>query len=551
MVQRLNVGGGEAVAALVPRLVRPGPRGGKAELVSADEVERVLEQVLALGDARVVPCLVELLGAVEQRVRHAAVRTLDGLVPRGLTDLVLLESRIRDRGIYCYDAWWPEDRPQLGHGLTESQARLAIAAGLPMRVLGVLSFNADGRVRELATRALAGLSGGEEVPFLLLRANDWVSQVLEPARNALLRRCSEQHAATFAGALPLVERIAAKRRVDHGWLVRAIHTLLTDSEPGLESLTRILAGAGDRDTRRAAARLVRASDKLAPLHFHQGLADSDPIVRTLLVTATLERATTEQLQEWVPRFLTDSSARIRALTFTTAEAKCPDLLATRLQTLLFDDNVWLREFARQKLSRTGQQDFRRLYVDAVVVGNPTTLRAGLAGLGEVGTEEDAAFAVPHVTTGPARTRRVALQTVHKLQKQRAAATILAALGGESAGVSKVATELVLGRSSGVLTEDLVGLTVSSCAHVRANALRALAGTDRWEALIAGLERVSDSEPRVARAADRILALWRQIPASLYTRPSASQHARIRAALLRNGASLPKVSSTINAVLGST
>jgi HEAT repeat protein len=415
----------------------------------------------------------------------------------------------------------------------------------------VLSFNADGRIRELATHALATFSSGEEVPFLLLRANDWVSQVMQPARNALLRRCTEQYAATFAGALSLVERIAAKRRVDHGWLVRAVHTLLTDSERGLESLTRLLAGAGDRDTRRAAARLVRASDKLAPLHFHQGLADSDSIVRTLLVTATLERATTEQLQEWVPKFLTDSSARIRALTFTTAEAKCPELLATRLQALLFDDNVWLREFARQKLSGTCPQDFRGLYTEAVVGGRPTTLRAALAGLGEVGTEQDAAFAAPYVTVGPARTRRVALQTVHKLRKERAAPTILAALGGESAGVSKVATELVLGGSSGILSDDLVALTTSSFAHVRANALRALAGTDRWEALIAGLERASDSEPRVARAADRILALWRQIPASLYTRPSASQHARIRAALLRNGASLPNVSSTINAVLGST
>jgi hypothetical protein len=467
-----------------------------------------------------------------------------------LTDLVFLESKIRDRGIYGYDTWWPEDRPQLDHGLTESQARLAIAEGLPIRVLGVLSFNADGRVRELATRALAGLSGGEEAPFLLLRANDWVSEVMQPARNALLRRCTEQYAAIFAHALPLVERVAAKRRVDHGSLVRAIHALLTDTKFGLESVTRLLAGAGDRDTRRAAARLVRASDKLTPLHFHEGLSDSDPIVRTLLVTATLERATTEQLQEWVPRFFADSSARIRALTFTTAEAKCPDLLASRLQTLLFDENVWLREFARQKLCCSDPQDFKRLYVDAVVGGNPTTLRAALAGLGEVGTEEDAVFAVPLVTAGPARTRRAALQTVHKLQKERAAPTIFAALADESAGVSKVATELVLGGSSGVLADELVALTASSCAHVRANALRALAGTDRWEALIAGLERISDVEPRVAQAADRILAAWRRIPASLYTRPSPSQHARIRAALLTNGASLPDVSRTINAVLGS-
>jgi HEAT repeat protein len=551
MAQRLKIGRGEAIAAVVPRLVRSGARPGKAELVPTDEVERVLQEILALGDARTVPCLIGLLGAAEQRIRHAAARTLDGLVPRGLTDLVFLESKIRDRGIYGYDTWWPEDRPHLNHRLTESQARLAIADGLPIRVLGVLSFNADGRVRELATRALSGLAGGEEVPFLLLRANDWVSQVMQPARNALLRRCTEHYAAAFAGALPLVERIAAKHRVDHGWLVRAVHALLIDTESGLESVTRLLAGAGDRDTRRAAARLVRVSNDLAPLHFQQYLTDSDPIVRALLVTATLERATAEQLQEWVPMFLADSSARIRTLTFTAAEAKGPDLLASRLQALLFDENVWLREFARQKLGRSGPHDFRQLYINAVVGGNPTTLRAALAGLGEIGGEPDAAFAVPHVAAGPARVRRVALQTVHKLQKERAAPTILAALGGESAGVSKVATELVLGRSSGILTDDLAALTTSSFAHVRANALRALAGTDRWEALIAGLERISDSEPRVARAADRILAVWRQIPASLYTHPSASQRARIRVALLTNGASLPDVSSTINAVLGNT
>jgi hypothetical protein len=109
--------------------------------------------------------------------------------------------------------------------LTEPQVRLAIDEGLSLRVLGLLSFNAEGRIRELATRVLAGLSGGEEVPFLLLRANDWVSQVVQPARNGLLRRCTAEYASIFAAALPLVERVAGKRRVDHGGLVRAIHAL--------------------------------------------------------------------------------------------------------------------------------------------------------------------------------------------------------------------------------------------------------------------------------------------------------------------------------------
>jgi hypothetical protein len=551
MRQRLNIGPGDVVAELLPQLVRPGPRWATPELALGDVVERVLEQVLALGDARAIPCLVCLLGAPELRARRAAARALDGLMPRSLTDLALLDSKIRDRGLYAYDTWWPLDRPQLNHRLTEPQVRFVIDEGLSLRVLGVLSFNAEGRIRELATRALAGFSGGEEVPFLLLRANDWVSQVVQPARNGLLRRCTAEYAPIFAAALPLVERVAAKRRVDHGWLVRAIHALLTETEPGLDELTRLFTGAGERDSRRAAARLIRAADGLSPLRFPDGLADPDPIVRTVLVTATLERASNEQLAQWIPRFLADSSARIRALTFATAEAKYPALLAARLQDLLFDENVWLREFARQKLKRSGSHDFAKTYADEILAGDAKRLRAALAGLGEVGTEKHAPIALPHVSMGSSRTRRVALRTVHQLQKTSAAATILAALGAGSAGVSKVATEIVLGRSSGVLADDLAALTESSFVHVRANALRALAGTDRWEALIAGLQRLSDAEPRVVQAAQRILAGWERMPAALYTRPNERQRARIRAALATTGSSVPAVSKTINTVLGST
>lgn len=127
-------------------------------------------------------------------------------------------------------------------------------------------------------------------------------------------------------------------------------------------------------------------------------------------------------------------------------------------------------------------------------------------------------------------------------------TLLVALAGDSVGVSNVATQLILGGRSGVLPDDLVTLTASPHAHVRVNALRTLAGSDRWEALIAGLERISDEDPRVAQAAESILANWRRIPMDLYTRPNASQSARIRSALMNDNPVLSEVRSTIEAIL---
>jgi len=62
--------------------------------------------------------------------------------------------------------------------------------------------------------------------------------------------------------------------------------------------------------------------------------------------------------------------------------------------------------------------------------------------------------------------------------------------------------------------------------------------------------LSDAEPRVVQAAQRILAGWEQMPGELYTRPNERQRARIRAALAATGSSVPAVSKTINTVLGS-
>jgi HEAT repeat protein len=98
MRQRLNISRGDVVAELLSQLVRPGARWVTAELVPSDDVVGVLDQLAALGDPRAIPYLVGLLGLPEPRARRAAARTLDGLMPRSLTDLAFLESKIRDGG---------------------------------------------------------------------------------------------------------------------------------------------------------------------------------------------------------------------------------------------------------------------------------------------------------------------------------------------------------------------------------------------------------------------------------------------------------------------
>jgi hypothetical protein len=95
------------------------------------------------------------------------------------------------------------------------------------------------------------------------------------------------------------------------------------------------------------------------------------------------------------------------------------------------------------------------------------------------------------------------------------------------------------------------LTDAPAPHVRANALKAIAGINKWDALIAALECAADPDARVVGAAQRILARWTYAPPELYTGPKGVQRERLRAALLAVPQGFESVVRTVNFILGST
>src|SRR3954468_777820 len=258
MRNRFGVSRGEPLAELLSQLVAPAAARSQPRLADDPVLLVALEKLGELGDERAAPYLVMALVTANGRDTAAAARALGRLMPRDLGGLVLLEAKVRDRGWYGYDRWWPDDRPQLKFYVDEASARSALQRGLPTAALGLLSMNANGRVRELAVRELAGKEVSDVLPFLILRANDWVTQVSSIAHRAIERRCSPENAPAFVAALPLVERLKTQVRVDKIELVEKIETMLVGSPPGIEALAVAIAGARDVSVRRAVARLAHA-----------------------------------------------------------------------------------------------------------------------------------------------------------------------------------------------------------------------------------------------------------------------------------------------------
>ncbi|HEY2747766.1 MAG TPA: hypothetical protein VGL86_24255, partial [Polyangia bacterium] len=141
--------------------------------------------------------------------------------------------------------------------------------------LGIASAHSNGHVREAAVRALSWRTEGHEIPFLVVRLNDWVAQVRDAALAAASARLTTEHADDWIRVLPLVEALRRQRRADHSRFVQAVLRLLTsaDARPAL------LRGldAEQLSTRRSCFRLVldAGDETLLP----RALDDRDVVVR--------------------------------------------------------------------------------------------------------------------------------------------------------------------------------------------------------------------------------------------------------------------------------
>jgi hypothetical protein len=136
--------------------------------------------------------------------------------------------------------------------------------------------------------ALDELSGEGELPFLLLRLNDWVPAVAKRAARGVEARVEPGNELVFAENLPFLERVRHQSRVNHQPLLSIIDTLLT-SAAGRKALFQVLRDAPNKENRRSASRLLAASNAPSS-EIIAGFSDSDPVVRSILARAACRTA---------------------------------------------------------------------------------------------------------------------------------------------------------------------------------------------------------------------------------------------------------------------
>ncbi len=301
----------------------------------------LLLQIGNAGEPASVVDIIPFALSKSREVARAAAGAVDKLLVTLLPhELAQLDSIFRVRSPYLGRYWmeWHKLKPADLRRL-ESYGRYSVA------LLGLASFHTSGYVREEAVSRLGRMSGGAELPFLLIRLNDWVQNVREAARRAVTSRLSPNYAASFAANLPLVTRLQQTERGDHREIVESIEGLLKG--PKCRDVLFRTLDSPDRLVRRSGFRLAAdatGSDLSSVLE--RALSDEDTVLRLWAARKIASESKDESFDKFLALMRRDRFMPVRREALRAIVNRQTERASRELRLALLDSHAAMREEAR-------------------------------------------------------------------------------------------------------------------------------------------------------------------------------------------------------------
>ena len=477
-----------------------------------------------LKDASVAPYLVALALQCERtsarRVADVVGATMAAVAP---TRLIQLDNENRTRwGVAGLDSmpWYslkPRDIPRLSRIGSNARA-----------LLGVVSAHNNGRVRDAAVRQLDARETGDELPYLLLRLNDWVTPVAEAAKSAILRRVDARHARVWVQNLALVQWLATATRRPHDDVVAAVFKMLRDLESPSILMPAIMSP--DATIRRLGYRLARNTERGDFVDLvRQALDDDDSAVRLEAIRAVREASYIDSLTPVVAKALTDTVMAVRREALLASVERQPGNAMTPVIAALLDRNPAIRELARFLATLNDATfSFVDFYRDGLRSGSTdAAIAAAVAGLGETGSATDVSLVIPHLSHQQPRVRREAVRALSRLDAVSHASTFVDLLSDVSPKVGRASRDVLQARA-GMASYDAIVKVIRGAphAHGKLNALTLVETLGKWPALVLLLRVAHDSDKELAVRARELLRQWVATANRRFTTPTTAQLSEI-------------------------
>lgn len=499
---------------LVERLFRSDPR------------MELLRTIGDSGEPAAIPDLLPLALTRSSEIARQSARAVERLL-----DCIKPAEYVRfDEYIRVGDIDWKWRREAWAEFRVPDVKRFAKLPEGAASFLGVVSCHSSGYIRESAVRELGNIQSGAELPFLLLRANDWVENVREIACALVLARIRPGYASAFQKWLPLVLRLRLTRRGKNEEIIDRVRELF--QRPETAHLLEEGRNSGDRLARRffyeaSLGGVHEGKDAL----FATALQDSDFHIRVMAIRALEHRAPSAEAQKALEAAGRSPFSVVRHHALRSLAEKYPDAAKAELLRALLDPNISVREEAQFYLNKEGTVNLRDFYLSNVSTSSGKALAASLAGLGEAGRKEDTALVSQYLAAERSQVRAAALRAITRLDPAYDAAIFLAALCDKSARVGRVA---VLGLRKRVNSVGGAGLWAAylrckSSAKKR-RVLSLIGRLSKWEGLGLLIQALGDPDAGTSEAAAQYKArLWQRWNRS-FVPPTKSQAENLRAIL---------------------
>jgi hypothetical protein len=407
-------------------------------------------------------------------------------------------------------------RPQAVAGIREDLKTASISQ------LVDWSRHDDGFIRERVLVRAVELRSPELLDAIVERLNDWVPQVRQTARTALLTLVPLLPPSAILKTLPAIDRLRIARRENHVAWIGKYHATVIDALGGDALIAEAVVGTGE--IARACFDIVKANSLLEADQFAQRVLDNGADFGTSLAAwrlgSTLEESKREKLAEIG---LTSSFGAVRTVALRELITSAGKQVTALAEQSLLDPQSSVREVAMWYLKQNGYP-VAQFYVDSLTrrVLSMRTVRICLASLAACGTHDHAAIVKRFADSSHARTQAAAVVSWTRLAPESRDEILRFALRSEFPRVRKLALVLMDDFGAYIDLDEALTLAGEKSDHTL---VLSLARREPWT-WITTILKMASSEVDLLDKEDLSCELrnWLAASANFYTKPTVA-HAR--------------------------
>ena len=450
--------------------------------------------VLESGDYGAIPWVFCALSEKHRATKTAAAKLLCVVLDK-LTfgDIIRIDEQMRQTTSMEWRIDWSQFTLDtlLAPDMSEAERRAVIVFA---------SFNPNGFIREQAVRTMRDYAG--TLPFVVLRHNDWVSQVRSAAAETADYRLMHLTDGELVSALPFSDKLSRCGRAQDGvGCVERMVTALNSQENATELATGL--GSANIRTRRICTKALFSTD--SPRYdsaLDRLQRETDPFLRASIFRQLVSAG--QNMDTVARQFIRDKYPPNRILAFQYIAGTDKARASLVAEELLLDNSAAVRENARFYLNRNSPGfDYCAYYKAKLSV----CTAPALLGLGETGGAEHTAAVEGYLRSNTISVVRAAMTAVMRLDKEKYAEAITEFLCDSRDGIVTTARNLVIHISSPNYARIMEIFRATPKESTKNNCFSVLLRAGKWQRLNYILDVMENSSTDMAEKARYAINRW--------------------------------------------